>query len=98
MNERIKINVILADRHYPMSVFPFEEAAIRKAVKEIGNNLKEIESKYDVQDKQDALSMCLLQYVSQIKIKTINKEKEEKEIETNLGNIINKIDQCFQQN
>ena len=95
MNKRIKINVIIANRHYPMSIAQHEEPSIRKAVKEIEKKIKEIESKYDIQDKQDALSMCLLQYASKIYIEALNEESKEKQIEDRIEDIINDIDKVL---
>jgi len=62
MSLKVKINI--AGRQYPLSVSEEEEEAVRNAGKEINALIKEFEDRYDVTDKQDALSMVALQMAS----------------------------------
>lgn len=61
-SELININVIIADRPYPLKVKPEEEEGIRKAAKQLNERVKEFQNQYEAKDKQDYLAMCALQY------------------------------------
>ncbi|XCI75646.1 MAG: cell division protein ZapA [Flavobacteriales bacterium] len=95
MQERVKINVLIADRYYPMTVLKEEESAVRKAAKDIAAALKNIELKYAVRDKQDTLSMCLLQYASRIEIGQRDKHRGEKFLYHSIGDIIKQMDEAL---
>lgn len=60
--ELININVIIADRPYPLKVKPDEEEGIRKAAKRLNEKVKEFQNSYEAKDKQDYLAMCALHY------------------------------------
>ncbi len=95
MADKVKLKITIAGRQYPMSVKSDEEEIIRKAGKQINELIKDFEQKYDIRDKQDALAMCSLQYVS----KTIGLEKNEVDGEENtqkrLRKIIDELQQQF---
>ena len=46
--------------------------------------IKQFEQSYSVQDKQDVLAMCALQFASQIEQKSINNKTEDEEVEEKL--------------
>ena len=93
MAEKVKMKVNLAGRHYPMTVNAEEEEMIRKAGKLINEMIRDFEQKYDIRDKQDALAMCSLQFVS----KTMDLEKTESfqdsALAERLQNIISTIEE-----
>ena len=91
MKDRIKINVNIAERNYPMTICREEEVIVRNAIKDITLAIKDIESTYAVRDKQDALSMCLLQYVSKHKFMQVTYEQEKKNLQKTLDNLLGKI-------
>jgi len=62
----ININVIIADRPYPLKVKPEEEEGIRKAAKRLNEKVKEFQNSYEAKDKQDYLAMCALQYAVEL--------------------------------
>jgi cell division protein ZapA len=71
-----------------------EEEGIRRAVKEINEKIKEYEQSYAVQDKQDLLAMCALQYATEAKSfegKTIIDEE-------NIGERLEKLDKYIAEN
>jgi len=74
MNEKLKIKISIADRIYPLTVEYAQEEALRIASKKIDTMIKQFEQNYAVQDKQDVLAMCVLQFASQIEQKTIDVE------------------------
>ena len=60
----ISIKINIADRMYPLRVTAEEEEVIRHAAKLINEKIKELQDNYAVRDKQDLLSMCVLQYAT----------------------------------
>ena len=60
----ISIKINIADRVYPLRVDTEEEEVIRYAAKLINEKIKELQENYAVRDKQDLLSMCVLQYAT----------------------------------
>ncbi|MFD1768897.1 cell division protein ZapA [Sphingobacterium suaedae] len=60
----ISIKINIADRVYPLRVETAEEEIIRHAAKLVNERIKELQENYAVRDKQDLLSMCVLQYAT----------------------------------
>ena len=60
----ISIKINIADRVYPVRVEKDEEGVSRYAAKLINEKIKELQDNYAVRDKQDLLSMCVLQYAT----------------------------------
>ena len=85
MSEKLKIKISIADRMYPMTVFPNQEEGLRKAAKKIETMIKQFEQNYAVRDKQDVLAMCALQFAAQTEQETISSDHEIKEVEKRLG-------------
>lgn len=56
----ININLIIADRPYPLKIKISEEEDIRIAAKEINQRVKDFQKSYSAKDKQDYLAMCAL--------------------------------------
>ena len=57
--EKLKINIVIAGRSYPLSVNSTqEEEGMRKAAQAINNLISNYEQNYAVSDKQDVLAMC----------------------------------------
>ena len=66
MGEKIKIKLTVADRAYPLTISPDQEASLRVSAKKIDDMTKQLEQNYAVRDKQDVLAMCALQYAAQL--------------------------------
>jgi len=66
MSELLKIKLTIANRVYPLSVAPEQEASLRASAKKIEATIQQLEKNYAVQDKQDVLAMCSLQYAAQV--------------------------------
>lgn len=62
----ISIKVNIADRIYPLTIKTEEEESIRKAAKLINEQIRENQLNYEVKDKQDLLSMCALQFATEV--------------------------------
>lgn len=72
MSEKLKINVVIAGRTYPLSVKNTkEEEGMRKAAANINKLISLYEQNYAVNDKQDVLAMCALRFASQLEISAI---------------------------
>jgi cell division protein ZapA (FtsZ GTPase activity inhibitor) len=75
MVEKLKINVVIAGRTYPLSVNNTnEEEGMRKAANSINKLISLYEQNYAVSDKQDVLAMCALQFASKLEIIAIDKD------------------------
>jgi len=93
-NEKLKIKISIADRVYPLTVFPQQEEGLRRAAKEIERAIKQFEQSYAVRDKQDVLAMCALQFASKSEQKSINNNNQVSEAEEKL-NALNNLLQEF---
>jgi cell division protein ZapA len=66
MADKQKIKITIADRVYPLTVLPSQEEGLRRASKTIEDMIKQFEESYAVQDKQDVLAMCALQFAAKL--------------------------------
>ncbi len=90
---KLKVNVVIAGRTYPLSVSSTdEEEGMRKAARNINELIAKFEENYAVADKQDVLAMCALQFASKLEIESIGKEKQDKEALQKIKALINLID------
>ena len=64
MEEKLSINVKIADKKYPLKISRDEEEKIRKAAKIINDSLFRYKQKYGEKDMKDYLSMVALQYAT----------------------------------
>ena len=65
MSDLLKIKITIANRVYPLSVAPEQEASLRASAKKIETTIQQLEKNYAVRDKQDVLAMCALQFAAQ---------------------------------
>lgn len=68
----ININVIIADRPYPLKIKRDEEENVRKAAREINEKVTQFQQAYAAKDKQDYLAMCTLMYA----VENMNSERK----------------------
>ena len=74
--EKLKINLVIAGRTYPLSVNSnIEEEGMRKAAANINQLISKYEKNYAVSDKQYVLAMCALQFASKLEISTLDTEE-----------------------
>ncbi len=66
MLNELSIKVNIADRLYPLKVTPEQEVIVRQAAKLIQEKLKIIQSQFEIKDKQDLLSMTILDIATQL--------------------------------
>ena len=74
MSESIKIKLTIAERVYPLTIAPEQEAALRLSAKKIEGMIKQLEQNYAVRDKQDVLAMCALQYAARLEKQDVQPE------------------------
>lgn len=78
---KLKINVVIAGRTYPLSVHSTqEEEGMRKAAIAINNLITNYEQNYAVSDKQDVLAMCALQFASKLEISQLEESTTDTEV------------------
>ena len=92
MSEKLKIRVTIGDRIYPLTINRKEEEGVRKAVNRINDLSKKFENSYAVQDKQDVLAMCALQFASQVEVKNVADQLGMKNVEEKLKEINSILD------
>lgn len=92
MSEKLKIRVTIGDRIYPLTINLEEEEGVRKAVNRINDLSSKFEKSYAVQDKQDVLAMCALQFASQVEVKNVADKLGIKNVEDKLEEINNILD------
>jgi len=63
MDNKLSINVKVAERSYPLRVDREDEERIRQAAKLINDKILQYKQKYSDKDVQDFLAMAALQYV-----------------------------------
>ncbi|QMU64977.1 MAG: cell division protein ZapA [Flavobacteriaceae bacterium] len=79
--EKLKINIVIAGRTYPLTVNSIqEEEGMRKAAAAINQLIATYEENYAVSDKQDVLAMCALQFASKVEISKLSNQSENTEV------------------
>lgn len=86
-NDKLSINVKIADRVYPMKVSMREEETIRYAAKSINERIQQYGQRYSSKDIQDLLAMAALHYA------TLAGQFEQKEKENPVVEEIQRLDQ-----
>lgn len=94
MDNELKIKLTIANRVYPLTIKDHQESALRKSAKRIESTVKKLEESYAVQDKQDVLAMCALQYAAQIEHNESTESATSKEdgVEEKITSLIDLID------
>lgn len=91
--EKLKINIVIAGRNYPLTVSSAkEEEGMRKAAKSINKLISLFEQNYAVSDKQDVLAMCALQFASKLEITSLQKNSTNKEVLDKIQSLTELVD------
>ena len=91
--EKLKVNVVIAGRTYPLIVKDArEEEGMRKAAKRINNLILNFEENYAVADKQDVLAMCALQFASKLEMISLKTSEEAIEVLNKLNELTEELD------
>lgn len=84
MSEEVSIRVSIADRVYPLKVSVAQEPVIRQAAKLINEKIKSYKESFDVNEKPVLLSMCALQFVTELLELKNQKAQEEQELHSEI--------------
>mgnify|MGYP001184172636 FL=1 len=95
MSEKLSIKINIANRLYPMKVNKESEEQIRLAAKNIEDRIKFYEKNYEINDKQDLLAMCLIEFATKIKLQNHNHKKEMSDLSHDLNQINNILSEKF---
>jgi cell division protein ZapA len=91
--DKLKINIVIAGRSYPLSVDNTkEEEGMRKAANAINKLISMYEQNYAVSDKQDVLAMCALQFASKLEISSLDKTSDSTETVNKLKELTNLVE------
>ena len=94
MSEKLKIKLSIADRVYPLSVGAEQEESLRQAAAQLQQMVKQFETNYAVNDKQDVLAMCALQLANTVNLKNRDQHKYQSSV-SQLKALSNAIDNAL---
>ncbi len=86
--DEISIKVTIAKRQYPLKIQRSDEERVRKAEQMLNERITEYEKQYSASDKLDILTMCALQYVTEL----VNFTEDSKLSATQASGAISEID------
>ncbi len=93
MADSYKINVVIGGRNYPVSVANTEvEQGMRAAASKINKLIANYEDNYAVNDKQDVLAMCALQFASFIEVNKVLDEEKNDEVIAEISKLNSKLE------
>ncbi len=98
MSEQLKIKLSIANRVYPLTIAPNQEEGLRLAAQKIDSTVKKFEQSYSVQDKQDVLAMCALQFAAETEQTKINKNSLSETLEQRLMELDERLEQHLNTN
>jgi cell division protein ZapA (FtsZ GTPase activity inhibitor) len=87
----ININVIIADRPYPLKIKASEEEDVRNAAREINEKVKHFQQVYAAKDKQDYLAMSALMYA----VQNIENQRKTQNVATDFEDELSKLEQIL---
>ena len=90
--DELSIKVSIANRQYPLKIRREDEERVRKAAKLLNDRIKEYESQYSATDKLDIITMCAMQFASELvntQEETAVSQSENANEITAIGNLIN---------
>jgi len=93
MSEQLKIKLSIANRVYPLTIAPNQEEGLRLAAQKIDATVKKFEQSYSVQDKQDVLAMCALQFAAETEQTKINKNSLSETLEQRLMDLDKRLEE-----
>lgn len=98
MSEQLKIKLSIANRVYPLTIAPSQEEGLRLAAQKIDATVKKFEQSYSVQDKQDVLAMCALQFAAETEQTKIDKHSLSDMLKQRLIDLNQQLDQHLDAN
>ena len=98
MSEQLKIKLSIANRVYPLTIAPNQEEGLRLAAQKIDATVKKFEQSYSVQDKQDVLAMCALQFAAETEQTKINNNSLSETLKQRLIDLDKRLEQHLNNN
>jgi len=89
--ETVNINVLIAERVYPIKVAKQDEEKVKQAVNLVNEKIKEHQTRYAGKDKQDYLAMCLFNFA----IDSLNTADEKQQNDRFLQEKLTEIDKTL---
>ena len=93
MSEQLTIKLSIDNRVYPLTIAASQEEGLRIAAQKIDATVKKFEQSYSVQDKQDVLAMCALQFAAESEQTKINKNSLSNALEQRLVDLNQRLEQ-----
>ena len=79
MREKLRITLKIADRVYPLKIFPEQEEAYRKAAEKINEQVRYFEQNFPIKDRQDSLAMCAISLATPLSQEVLTNENQRKD-------------------
>jgi cell division protein ZapA len=89
--DEISIKVTIAKRQYPLKIQRADEERIRRAEKLLNDRITEYEQQYSASEKLDILTMCALQFASEL----VNFTEDTKQSASQASDAITAIDRMI---
>ena len=96
--DELSIKVTIANRQYPLKIKRQDEERVRKAAKLLNDRIKEYEGQYAVSDKLDLVSMCAMQFASELVIAQEELSLERNSTAVEIAAISNLVTQGLKEN
>ena len=91
----MNINLVIADRTYPMRISADEEEMIRKAAREINEKIKTYQADYPTKDKQDFMAMISILYAMEFLRSSASRAQEAEIVKKNLIVVERELDRLL---
>lgn len=85
------VKITIANRTYPLKIKSNEEEIVRKAEKAINNFINGLEKNYAITDKQDLLSMCLIQMGTELEKAKLENTLSKEAVNEDVNALISKL-------
>lgn len=92
-DQKFSVKVNIADKVYPLKLTSSEEEVVRKAAEMINEKIVDYKSQYQLDEKADLLSICLLEFVSELVVLRSKSKKTDIQIQKKVNAIFNVLEE-----
>lgn len=89
--ETVNINVLIAERVYPLKVTKQDEEKVKQAVNLVNEKIKQHQTRYAGKDKQDYMAMCLFNFA----IENLNAADEKQQNDRFISKKLTELDKAL---
>ena len=89
--DELSIKVTIAKRQYPLKIRREDEERVRQAEKLLNDRIAEFETQYAVSDKLDILTMCAMQFASEV----VNLTEDFNQEQSKTRDVVSSIDKMI---